>query len=184
MSTHSLFKEVSVDLKLLLKHDFAPVFYYECIRLQVTCCSKDFSVFLYPCNTTQLQLNTNIILLVTASSRVVYLTLQTQAALYLHLRAEHRIIAGQLCAVDGVHGECRWAWRVLTGRVVELEKGLNISTVLVSQGLLILVRPLTDPCLPAFSCVFIQYTCIARGVLRKRDGHYLEILAMLLRVKF
>lgn len=85
--------------------------------------------------------------------------------LYLHLRAQHGVVTGQLCAVNGVHSKGCWVWRALGGRVMELEKCLNISTVLIGLSLLILICPLADTRLPAFSRVLIQNTCFTSGVL-------------------
>lgn len=86
---------------------------------------------------------------------------------YLHLRAQHSVVAGQLCAVDGVHIKGCWVRRALGGRVVQLKKCLNISTVLIGMSLLILICPLADTRLPAFSRVLIQHTCFTGGVLGK-----------------
>lgn len=49
-----LFEKVSVDFKLLFKHDFSSVLNNERVRLQVSCCSQDFPVFLHPSYTAQL----------------------------------------------------------------------------------------------------------------------------------
>lgn len=54
-----LFEEVSVDLKLLLKHHLPPVFDDECVWLQVFGGSEDLPVFLHPCDPPQLQLYTH-----------------------------------------------------------------------------------------------------------------------------
>lgn len=93
---------------------------------------------------------------------------------YLHLRAQHGVVAGQLCAVDGVHSEACRVRRALGGSVMELEKCLNISTVLIGLSLLILICPLPDTRLPPFSRVLIQHTCFTGGVLSEREEQKLH----------
>ena len=49
-----LFKEVSVDLKLLFEHDLAPVLDNECVWLQVLGGPQNLPVFLHACHPPQL----------------------------------------------------------------------------------------------------------------------------------
>lgn len=82
---------------------------------------------------------------------------------YLHLGAEHGVVAGQFGAVDGV-------WRGGGGAGLgQLQQRLHVCAVLIGQGLLVLVRPLADPRLPALRRVLVQRIRLRRGVLKCRQ---------------
>lgn len=84
----------------------------------------------------------------------------------LHLGANDGVVACQLSAVDVVHG-CLSGGSALSP--VLQEQRLNVGAVLIGQRLLVLVRPLADPGLPALSCVLVQ-----RAGIHCRILHHME----------